>query len=128
MTFQIDTIAASFVDMLTDGGTWTIGDGKAPDARPETAPYAIVTFVPGGTSSGGMNDNMSMASLIFQVKIVGYTIEQCRKFQQALHQIIATDWPSISGIMGPPRVVPGGTVSDDQRTFNVDDTVYMEVN
>jgi hypothetical protein len=127
MTFKINDVATSLVTLLRQSGAWAVGDGEVPATIPADKPWGILMTLPGGTSSGGMAGNQEMASLMFQLKSVGGTPEQCRRFQQKMHEIIEAGWDSVTGCMGPPRVSPGGIVSNDQRAFEANDTIYMEV-
>lgn len=127
MTFKIQDVTASLLTVLRAGGAWSIGDNELPLPLPADAPWGILVYIPGAASTGGMAGNQEMLSAIFQLKCVGYSVEQCRRFQQKMHEVLEAGWDSVAYCMGPPRLVLGGIVSDDQRTFEVNDTIYMEV-
>ena len=127
MNFNSATAMSTLATLLRGGGLWKVGDGVMPEGVGDDEGYGIVEQIPGGSSSGGMAGNMEMATLIFQVKTVGRNNEQCRLLRQKFYDLLDDNWASITGCMGPPRVAPGGIVANDQRTFESNDTVYMEV-
>lgn len=101
--------------------------GEAPALMAEGKPYAILYPIPGGQTTGGMGGNQEQATVPVQIKIVGHRTDQVLAAQSMIREAVESSWASIQGLMGPPTFTSGGIVSDDQRTFNLDDTVYMEV-
>jgi len=99
-----------------------------PDPEPAAnEPYGILYSIPGGMSYGSMAGELENATVIYQIKIVGHTNSQCRKFQQKIHASLELSWFSIAGCMGPARMAVGGIVKEDERTFVANDTLYMEI-
>ena len=127
MTFNAAEAMRTLAVALRDGTTNAVGDGGMPETVPERAGYGILEQMPGAVSSGGMEGNMEMATLLFNLKTVGRTHEQCRLLRQRFYGLLDTSWPTIAGCMGPLRLVGGGIVTADQRTFEANDTIYMEV-
>lgn len=129
MTFKIDDTTTSFVTNLIAITGHKFGDGEIPQ-DPEPAanePYAIVYTISGGSSYGSLAGELENATVIYQLKVVGHTNSQCRKFQQKIHAGLELIWFDIVGCMGPARVAVGGIVKEDERTFVANDTLYMEI-
>lgn len=127
-TFKIDDTTLSLVARLVTLTGHKFGDGDMPKPLPSDAePYGIVYSIPGGSSYGSMAGSLEMATMIYQIKIVGHTNDQCRKFQQKIHASLDGAWGTITGCLGPARLVPGGIVKEDERTFVANDTLYMEI-
>ena len=128
MTFKIDDTTESLITNLIALTGKKVGDGEMPDPLPAAnEPYAIVYTIPGGSTYGSMASGLEMATILYQIKIVGHTNSQCRKFQQKIHADLDLAWPSIVGCLGPARMMVGGIVKEDERTFVANDTLYMEI-
>lgn len=128
MTITIDTTTASLIAAIATGTGKSVGDGEMPKPAPASADgYYIVYTIPGGSTSGGMANDLEMAEIIYQLKIVGHSNEQCRKYQQLLHEKLALAWSTITGCMGPARIAVGGIVKEDETTFVANDTMYMQI-
>lgn len=129
MTIKIDDTTASLVANLRTLTGHKFGDGELPQDPVPTAdePYGIVYTITGGSTYGSMVSEFENATALFQIQAVGHTNEQCRKFQQKIHASLELAWPTIVGCMGPARMSVGGIVKQDERTFVVSDTLYMEI-
>jgi hypothetical protein len=128
MTIKIDDTTVSLITNLATATGHKIGDGEMPVPLPTPEePYAIVYTIPGGSTYGSMAAELENATILYQIKIVGHTNSQCRKFQQKIEADLETIWRNISGCMGPARMVIGGIVKEDERTFVANDTLYMEI-
>lgn len=128
MTIKIDDTTESLISNLIALTGHKFGDGEIPHPEPAaTEPYGIVYTIPGGSTYGSMAGELENATLIYQIKVVGHTNSQCRKFQQKIHASLELAWFSIVGCMGPSRIALGGIVKEDERTFVANDTLYMEI-
>lgn len=128
MSIKIDDTTVSLVANLVTLTGHKFGDSEMPNPEPgEDEPYGIVYTLTGGSTYGSMAGEMENATVMYQIKIVGHTNSQCRKFQQKIHASLDGAWKLISGCMGPARVALGGIVKEDERTFVANDTLYMEI-
>ncbi len=128
MTIKIDDTTTSLVATLATITGFKFGDGEMPQAEvSDDEPYGIVYTLTGGSTYGSMAGEMENATVMYQIKMVGHTNAQCRKFQQKIHGALELHWLDIAGNMGPARVALGGIVKEDERTFVANDTLYMEI-
>jgi hypothetical protein len=127
MSISVETVTAGVLTCLRASGAWKVGDSELPENIAATDPYGVLYFIPGGPTTGGLNGNLEMATFMYQLKIVGYTAEQARRFHDKMISRLETAWQGISGLMGPPRAVTGGILPSDRQTFVADVTIYMEV-
>ena len=112
----VNPVDRSFKAMLLAQTGRPVELGDTPEDQ--TLPFIIVYPMPSTQGTDGpWGDPYGMATLVYQLSLVGEVEEQVELLEDRVTLAIAEHHQEVTGCMGPPDVRRGGIVRDDERLY-----------
>jgi hypothetical protein len=94
-----------------------VGVGEYPAGNP-IRPVLEINAIPNAEMSGGLGSPNTMEDKVFQIDVVGDSVDQVEKAEDRLVRAL-TDYlvADVAGVMGPPTIRKNGHSRSDDRVF-----------